>query len=195
MTDIDLAKRALRGEFRARREAIAPALRAQRDEAIARRLFESGAYRSARGILCYVSYQSEIDTRAILCRALRDGKRVAAPRVDARVHSMAFYELAEPEDLVGGYRGIPEPREGLPSAQGSDFSLCILPGYCFDGRGYRLGYGGGYYDRFLANFGGRKLGLCYRENLVSSLPHDRYDIPADLVICEDGEEEYNAKFE
>ena len=89
------------------------------------------------------------------------------------------------DELEPGTFGVLEPRPD-PARLVKDFSsgLCLIPALCYDWHGYRLGYGKGYYDRFLANFGGHMVGICYSECVRRKLPHGRFDRPAELLVTE-----------
>lgn len=167
-----------------------PATKQAVDSLLHTRLEAFEVYAQASLVLAYVSYNNEVDTRAVIDSALKGGKRVAVPRVDAKSHSMAFFEIESTEDLVEGYRGILEPRPALACAlQTEDFvgSVCLVPGLVFDAEGHRIGYGGGYYDRFLQFYPGDKVALA-RATQVSSnpLPAEPCDVPVDFVVTELG---------
>jgi len=153
-------KTALRRFYLERRAATAESEQRQMDEKIRQNLFFCAPYRSCRLLLIYVSTEHEVDTRGIIRQAILEGKRVAVPRCVPATGRLEFCEIGSLEELAPGTMGIPEP---APDASRLiwDFadSLCLVPGLCFDRLGYRVGYGKGYYDRFLADFGGDSLGL------------------------------------
>ena len=101
-------------------------------------------YEAASCVYCYVDYNHEVQTWPIMEQAIKDGKRVAVPRVDGT--AMDFYYIASREDLEAGYFGIMEPKHGLPMAEERD-ALFLMPGVAFDRAHHRVGYGGGFYDR------------------------------------------------
>ena len=148
-------------------------------EQCAVRLAELPAFQAARTVFCYASYGSELPTDAILALCRREGKRIALPRVLDRT-TMRFYSA---EGVAPGYRGIPEPSLGeeiLP--QKGD--LMLLPGLAFSRKGERLGYGGGYYDRYLASAEEQPIlcGVGFCCQLVDSLPTEAHDVRLDLVL-------------
>ena len=98
---------------------------------------------------------------------------------------MDFYECSQGE-LVAGYRGIPEPPIGAPRARCDENTLCIVPALAYDAKKNRIGYGGGFYDRYLENFEGIAVGLCRADFLFESLPCEDFDLPVDIVITEKG---------
>lgn len=144
-------------------------------------------YRKASLLLAYVSFHEEIDTRGIIRQAWRDGKRVALP-VLTKGGSLDFYVVDALDRLLPGSRGLdqaPDPDE-LPLTT-SDFlgSVCLVPGLVFDGEGYRVGYGAGYYDNFLQFYPGEKVGLVRSVQVSSNpLPRNPHDVPVDSLVTE-----------
>ncbi len=185
VTDIRQLKTDLRAHYRALRAVMPPETRQQCDERIAARVRKLWQYRRARQILVYVSTPIEVDTRRIIQRALEDGKRVAVPRCIPNTREMEFYYITSPEELKPGSFGVYEP-DPHPDRLVKDLShgLCIIPAFCYDYAGYRLGYGKGYYDRFLPHFGGSLIGICYGNCVRRTLPHGRFDRPAELLVTE-----------
>lgn len=192
--DQDSVKRHLRQEARRKRDALAAAERKAVDGAIATAVAGCRAFADASVVLVYYSVGSEVDTHGLIDRALQAGKVVALPRCRRENHTMDWHAVAATADLAPGLGGIPEPRDDAstlidPRKLGTT-ALALVPGLIFDRRGYRLGYGGGYYDRFLSDFSGASLGLARTDQLVDSLkamgavgPFDR---PVQLVATEDG---------
>ena len=131
-------------------------------------------------LLGYAALPEEIQTDGVLRLALAEGKALYLPRCLNDAGQMAFYRVQALEDLESGSFGVREP--SLAALQyNMDLdgqALCLVPGLCFDNKGYRLGYGKGYYDRFLAKFRGATLGLCYNDFLPDCLPVGDYDKPA-----------------
>ena len=99
---------------------------------------------------------------------------------------MIFHEISCITDLKIGMYGIPEPCEDLPVFIPKGHCVCVIPALAFDKRGYRIGYGKGYYDRFLRDFCGTKVGLCYSEFLKDTIPTGKYDSNVDTIITEKG---------
>ncbi len=140
-------------------------------------------------VYAYLSLKDEVDTRALVSDALRAGKRVALPRCASSPRGLAWHYVSSLDGLVPGHFGILEPDPALhelaPST-GAAHALALVPGLTFDDEGFRLGYGGGYYDGFLSRFEGVSVGLCRSSLRVESLdgmgclvPHD---VPVDLVV-------------
>ncbi|ANE22787.1 hypothetical protein AAY81_06230 [Denitrobacterium detoxificans] len=181
-------KRAQRQALISRRDALDPASRAAIDAEIAQRLFQQPEFMGAHTVFSFYSVGSEVDTHVIIERALSLGKVVALPRCVPGSRSMEWYAIDSLEGLVPSSYGIPEPAPVVgrlvdPVARVD--SLCIVPGLAFDARGYRLGYGGGYYDIFLSTFPGFALGLCRESHMASeSIARERFDRPVSAVLTE-----------
>jgi len=144
------------------------------------RLYSHPAYRNARSLYGYLSFNQEVRTFPILAQAQLDGKRVAVPRVAGE--TMEFFWLDDLSDVAPGYCGIPEPAENLPVAD-DETALVLMPGLAFDARGVRCGYGGGFYDRWLELHPGHPtLALCYEFQLFSDLRPGPHDVPVDYVL-------------
>ena len=188
MTAIDAEKRLLRKKYKDIRGSIADSSRRSMDAAICESVTSLPQFESADVVLSYVSVGSEVDTLSIIEKALAAGKTVACPRCESKSHTMTFYRIRSLDDLCEGAYGLLEPRgdeSDLVSCEGRD-AICIVPALAFDRMGRRLGYGGGYYDRFLAEFDGASVGLCYGECVADNLPADSYDRCVDIVIGSSG---------
>ncbi len=183
--DIRQLKMSLRDRYRTIRAEMPPEQRQDCDERIAARVRKLWQYRRAKQVLVYVSTAIEVDTHCIIRRALEDGKRVAVPRCIPDTREMEFYYIESLEELEPGSFGVYEPRPN-PDKLVTDLAdgLCIIPAFCYDYAGYRLGYGKGYYDRFLPRFGGNLIGICYSACVRRYLPHGRFDRPAELIVTE-----------
>lgn len=184
--DIREYKKSLRSRCRQIRNEMEPHEKAERDRKIFERVISTSAYKSSEIILTYVSTQIEVDTLALISRALDDGKRVAVPRCIEGTRDMDFYFIKGVKSLEKGTFGVLEPAPGkCVKAYAFETALCIIPGLAFDMLGYRLGYGKGYYDRFLSAHPRLiKMGLCYCSCTFNELIHGRYDICSDMLITE-----------
>lgn len=137
-------------------------------------------YQNAKTIYGYLPYNQEVRTVPILERAIRDGKRVAVPKVYG--DDMRFIYMDNLTQVELGYAGIPEPVADGPVAD-DPTALVLMPGMAFTEKGDRMGYGGGFYDKFLAAEPGHPtVALCYEFQMVKSLPTEEYDIPVDCVL-------------
>lgn len=155
-----------------------------KDDRICAFLLDSEIYKGADTLFIYYSVKSEVDTLKIISTALGEGKRVALPKCIDSYGSMEFYFIKSLEtSLEDGYFSLKEP--DVLTCEKADFGnndVCILPAMACDRKGCRLGYGGGYYDRFLSRFNGKTLALCYEECLCDELPCDKYDKKVDMII-------------
>ncbi|MDK2817477.1 MAG: 5-formyltetrahydrofolate cyclo-ligase [Moorella sp. (in: firmicutes)] len=183
-------KKQLRKQIIARRNALATAVREAKSEIIVKKVLELPAWQQAGIIMSYVSFGSEVATPALIKAALAGGKRVAVPLCvrDGR-RLIASEVLAFPDDLQPGTWGILEPRpESLRPLEPELIDLVIVPGVAFDRGGNRLGYGAGYYDRFLATLrpGAMTIALAFTEQIVPDVYPEPHDRPVDMVITEAG---------
>ncbi len=183
--DIRPIKTQLREKYREMRRNLSAEEKAEKDKRIAERVFRLWQYRENAVLLTYVSTAIEVDTRAIIRRALQDKKRVAVPRCVPNTRQMEFYFIDSLEELQPGSFGVLEP---IPDESKllRDYSqgICLVPAFSYDWNGYRLGYGKGYYDRFLSAFDGNIIGICYSECIRPHLPHGRYDRAVELLVTD-----------
>lgn len=185
VNDIRVVKRELRQKFRDIRENMNPQKKKKFDELLKKGFLDSREYKNNEVVFAFVSKPIEIDTKAIIEAVWKDGKRVAVPRCVTEKREMDFYFITSFDQLEKSTYGLLEP---IPDKceKAEDFSrgVCIVPGLAFDAEGYRLGFGMGYYDRFLSQFKGDKIGLCYSSCVKWKLPHGFFDRPVDLIITE-----------
>lgn len=181
-----LEKQRLREERLASREALSEQERSVLDDRITQKLLATSEYAEATTVLTYVSVLSEVSTRMFIECALRDGKTVAVPRC-LPGHCLEFVAIASLEQLVAAPFNLLEPAKELPAVteDQKNNSICIVPALLIDTKGYRLGYGAGFYDRFLSTYPGKKICLAYQQNLSQTmLPHTASDVVVDVVITE-----------
>lgn len=183
--DVRSTKNNLRDMFRNKRLSFTPQQKSEYDEMIFQRLCGIYQYKNASVVLCYVSKSIEVDTIKFINQALSDGKRVAVPRCIDGTRKMNFYFINSLDDLEKGSFGVYEPKTDICTRL-TDLSsgLCVVPGMAFDTCGYRLGYGKGYYDRFLSEFGGETVGICYSCCVKWNLPRGKFDKPVDILLTE-----------
>lgn len=173
-------KKALRKRIAEQKHAMTPEQIEAASQRLAERLFQTDAYQNALSIYGYLSYNQEIRTLPILRRAMIDGKRVAVPKVYG--DEMRFIWMDDLSLVAPGYYDIPEPIADGPVAD-DELALMLMPGLAFDPEGHRVGYGGGFYDRYLAAHPDHKLvALCYGFQLVDHLDCEAHDIPVHRVI-------------
>lgn len=185
--ELDACKQSIRQSCRALRQSMPAAEREAADAAIADAVLGLPEVREAGLMLCYLSAALEVSTRALLAAWLRQGRPLAAPRcLPGQSGRMEFRLLSSLQGLHTGPFGILEPGEDSPLAAPGADSVCVVPGWCFDRQGWRIGYGKGYYDRFLRSFAGRSVGLCYANCIKDRLPSGPWDVPVQRVVTERG---------
>lgn len=178
-------KQSLRRELKISRRNIEN--KKEADKKICENLMASDFYKDADTVLFYAALDDEINIDECIKSALSQGKRAALPVCLDDNGNMKFYYINSLKDIKTGFFGVREPDINI-CEEVMDFSssVCIVPGIAYDKQGYRLGYGKGYYDRFLKNFTFISLGLCYNELMMDFLPTDEYDISVDYIITQDG---------
>ena len=173
-------KSVLRQQIRLQKRQMTEEEIVRKSEQLRLLLTATDAYRNAKAIYGYMSYNQEVRTLPILEQALREGKRVAIPKCYGS--EMCFIWMNDLSQTSKSSCGIPEPVSDGPVAD-DETALVLLPGMAFDAAGHRLGYGGGYYDKFLARERSHPtVALCYDFQLLEALPTEEFDIPAELVL-------------
>jgi 5-formyltetrahydrofolate cyclo-ligase len=184
-------KQELRRTVLERRDALTQDERAAKSAVIAEKLRSLIEYRAAETILFYVEFRSEVITRPMIDAALRFGKKVLVPKVDKSRHRLRLFELYEPHrELIPGYMGIPEPDTYLTrEADVDEVEMVVVPGVAFDTKCWRLGYGGGYYDRMAVKLrpGTPLVGLAFEAQIVDEIPQEKHDRPMKVVVTEERE--------
>ena len=173
-------KRELRAMIRSQKRAMTNEEIAEKSRLLGALFADTQAYRNARAIYGYLPYNQEVRTVSMLEQALRDGKRVAVPKIFG--DEMKFLWLDDLTRVEKGYSGIPEPIDDGPVAD-DPTALVLMPGMAFDPQGHRIGYGGGFYDKFLAAEPEHPtVALCYDFQVLDHLETEEFDIPVDLVL-------------
>ena len=182
--DLNAQKQAARCAARQQLAQISPQEFSAIGAAMWQTLQAQPAWQNAESVFCFVGALHEPDTMPILQGALSAGKQLLVPRI-AGPGQMQLVPLQSLEQLQPGAFGILEPGQALPAVPaGSGVQLAVLPCLAAARSGARLGHGGGYYDRFLANYSGRRLILCPEALLAQSLPTGPLDEPAQAVLTE-----------
>ncbi len=179
----DLAeKKLIRKEILCRRDNMTGTEVLQKSKEISERLFSLDCYKSAKVIFSYISNRNEVDTKSINMRVLKDGKKLAVPRVNGDL--MDFYFINGYEDLEDGYFGISEPKIYTKKADADECELMLVPGVVFDKNFHRIGYGKGFYDKYIDKRDNSfvKIGLAYDFQILDKIPCDRFDISMDMII-------------
>lgn len=177
-------KKELRIKMLKMRDQQKPSVRALWDDIIYSKFTGSEHYKDAKVIFIFVSFRSEVDTHRIIRKALEDGKTVGVPKVLSKDKGMSVYRIESIDDLEEGYFGVLEPKEGCPEIPAEDIDLIVMPGAAFDRGGGRIGYGGGFYDKYLSETGtsASKVALAYRMQVLDSVPMEDTDMRVDDII-------------
>ena len=184
-SEIKAEKSDLRKTLRKTRSSIDRVKKFDYDADIQSRVLALRDYAKSDILFTYISMDTEPSTRELIYAAWANGKRVAVPKCNEETMEMSFYIIKSMSDTKPGHYGLTEPDPEVCSKV-TDYShgLCVVPGLSFDAEGYRLGYGRGYYDRFLKHFRGVSVGLCYSSYLKWKLPRGAYDVPVDIIATE-----------
>lgn len=176
-------KSALRRQLLHSRHAVPQAEREAIHQAICQRVLSSEPYQNAGTIFAYWSTADEIDTHAIIADALRQGKRVCVPKCMPG-HRMEPRQIGSEEDLTEETFGIPEPGVHCAVIPPEEIQLCLVPALACDASGARLGYGGGFYDRFLPKTPAYRMALCAQDRILEAIPVQEHDIRCNCIVTE-----------
>jgi len=157
--------------------------------AVQERVRRLPAFREAGVIMAYIGCRNEVQTADLIREAIALGKRVALPVTDTRKKALHPRVISHyPEDLIPGAFGIPEPKASCPAVAPEELDMVLVPGVAFDREGFRLGYGGGYYDRFLLQIreSAATVGLAYRFQVVDTVYPEKHDRRVRFVVTENG---------
>ncbi len=181
--DLQAAKAAIRTKVRSVRDSIPATDREAWGRRVEDRLFTLPAVRDARTVLVFYSFGSEVPTRGIIDRLLREGRRVLLPYMEGG--DMKAAELRQGDELEETSYGPKEPPHRI-AADPSEVDLVITPGMAFDRSGHRVGYGGGNYDRYLAGVGpnATRVGIAFHVQVLAEVPHGPGDQPVDFVVTD-----------
>lgn len=173
-------KKALRNMIREKKRSMTEEQILSSSQRLGELFHSHPLYKNAKTIYGYLPYNQEVRTIPMLEQALKDGKRIAVPKVFG--DEMKFIYLNDLSKIEKGYCDIPEPIEDGPVADDTT-ALVLMPGLAFDSEGHRIGYGGGFYDRFLAREPSHPtLALCYDFQMVEHLDTEEFDVPVDCVL-------------
>ena len=173
-------KKELRSWIRQQKRAMTIEQMEQKSAVLAQQYFASELYQKAKTVYGYLPYNQEVRTTAMMEQTLRDGKRLALPKIYGDV--MRFIYVTDLSQVAKGYCGIPEPIADEPLGD-DETALVLMPGLAFDPQGHRIGYGGGFYDKFLEKEPNHPtLALCYDFQLLPALETEDHDIPVDCVL-------------
>ena len=162
----------------------------KKSQAIRETFLKTNLYKEAQSIFSFISFGSEVDTHPLAKQILQDGKKLGVPYTIPKSRDMIVAGIQDfQRDLESGYYGILAPRKNeLDLLEAKNIDLVIVPGLAFDNKGYRVGYGGGYYDTFLAKIRKDtiKVGISFDLQLIEKCPINQFDIPVDFIVTESG---------
>lgn len=166
------------------RSEIPEQIRKEKSKRIMEGVLNLPEIKEARTIFTYVSFGSEVETTELIESLISLGKRVGVPLCNTEDHTIKALEIKGLDELKVKSYGILEPDGKATEISKDQIDVIIVPGAGFDREGYRIGYGGGYYDRFLDGFSGFSLGLAFKESMVECLPQEDHDMRVDFVITD-----------
>jgi len=176
-------KKKLRQQMKDKLKSVQPALMKQRSQEIHQRLFNSELWIEARTIAVTVSQGAEIDTREIIEQGWKENKTVVVPKCLPKEKQLNFRKISSYNQLETVFYGLLEPKIDETAAVGKEeIDLIIVPGLLFDRDGYRIGFGGGYYDRFLKDAEALKMAQAMDIQIAERIPHEKHDIPVDIIM-------------
>jgi len=179
-------KAELRKEILQKRDSIEPSVKKIKDKAVIARLKGLYEFKSAKTLLLYASFRSEVDTHKLIKESLEAQKRVLLPRVNYSLKKLEIREIESLNDIEKGHWGIPEPKRATPLRDLNEADLIIVPGVCFDRKGGRIGYGAGYYDKLLKGLNKSipVIAIAYDEQVVEEIPLEAHDRRVDMIITD-----------
>lgn len=185
---IYLDKKIIRRDILSKRAALGKDGNISLSKKIVKTLIDTEYYKKANTIMCYISFGSEIDTHEFIKYCIKDGKKVVVPVTFHEPRDMKPSQIFNFDELEPGYFNILTPKkEFIRYIDPKEIDLIIVPGAVFDKKGYRIGFGGGYYDRFLSSKIDEKaikLSLAFDLQIVDEVPREDHDIPVDIIITE-----------
>ena len=179
----DISKDEIRAAIKAKRRALSYDDVKQKSGSITDNLLSLPFFSDAKTVMVYLSAFKEPDTSGVIDYLYRSGKKIVVPISNTDNYTITPSYLASPDKLTRGAYGIREPQEVL-TADINDIDIALIPGIAFDARGMRVGFGKGYYDRFLEQFKGIKIGICYDFQMLGFVPASEHDVEMDIIITE-----------
>jgi len=183
----DLDKSNLRSNIIEKLKTLSAAERKNIEQSLEENLLTSEIWKQSSVIGITISHGFEWNTKSIIEAAWQNGKKVCVPKCQPKERKMDFYLINNYDQLEVVYYNLQEPKlEETEKITKNNIDLLVVPGLLFDKQGYRIGFGGGYYDRFLTDFTNKKLSLAANMQVVDKLPAELFDVPVDDVITENG---------
>ncbi|MGG0658612.1 5-formyltetrahydrofolate cyclo-ligase [Rummeliibacillus pycnus] len=166
-------------------QKLSPETYKEKSELIHKQLLQEKAVKNAKVIGITISAFPEVETRTLIETLWAEGKKVVVPKCEPKTRMMTFYEITSFDQLENVYMQLSEPIPYLTAKiQKEQIDCLVVPGLAYDRKGYRLGFGGGYYDRFLSDFKNSTISLAFHLQVVEKIPIDAYDVPIEKIITE-----------
>jgi 5-formyltetrahydrofolate cyclo-ligase len=176
-------KKIVRNQIRQKLHSMPKSSYEKRSSLIAQNVRKLKEWEEAKLIAITISNFPEVDTRRIIENAWMDGKKVAVPKCEPKSKTMHFRKLESFEQLERVFFGLWEPiLDKTELVEDTDIDLMFVPGLAFNRKGYRLGFGGGYYDRYLSKYSGITVSLAFSDQLLDNIPVESHDLPVDKII-------------
>lgn len=182
-------KKEIRKTLKEKRKNIPKEKKVIYDNAISERIVNSDYFKNAGQVLIFSSTDDEFDTKYVIECCRNENKKVFYPLCIDDMGNMKFFQVDFPDDLQVGMYGIFEPKPYCKEYNPQENDVIIVPCLSVDERGFRIGYGKGYYDRFLKKFNGVSICPCYKELLTDKLPTDKYDIKIKIIVTQNSTKE------
>lgn len=178
-------KKTLRHIIQQKIKKLSETERKNKEKVLYEKLFENKNFKNANCIALTIPFGTEINTYPIIEKLFSCNKVVCAPICEKETKKMTFYRIKSLDDLIDGYYGIktpPEIKENIIEKDNID--LILVPGVGFDSKNFRIGFGGGYYDRYLKDYNGHTISLAFKEQIIDKVPKNEFDLPVELVITD-----------
>ena len=180
-------KSLLRKKMLSQRMLLSPLEVTEKSKLLTENFYSEKVAQDIKTCMAFMPFRNEVDTTYIINKLLDKNVQVALPRVDKATNTIRAFSVTNlKSDLEDGVWGIKEPRSIMPEILPADIDLILVPGVAFDKKGFRLGYGGGFYDRFLQETKALTIGVCYDFQIINSVPVERWDVPLWKLLSDQG---------
>lgn len=181
-----MEKKIIRDQILKDKDKLAKITLKSYSDSIISKLFNTDYYKNAKTIMTFISFGAEVDTHDFIKTSIINNKKIVVPITVPKTKQLKLSEVLDFDKLEIGFYNILTPKkEFIKYVDPSEVDLIIVPGVAFDKSGYRIGYGGGYYDRFLSKLDHvTKISLAFDMQLVDKIPHEHFDIPVNYIITE-----------
>jgi len=195
MNNLLKTKAELREIISRKRRYLTPEQKERLNKEIFARLEKLSVWKKSKTVLIYISHKDEIATLDLIQKILKndlDKHIIVIPKTHLKFHALSLHKLDELKQLIPGNYGISEPHPSCKTILPEQIDLAIIPGIVFNKKGYRIGYGKGYYDRLLPHLNCPKISLAYSMQIVENIPVEDHDYPVDILITENTKYNFNS---